>query len=260
MNFDWAEFASNAAAAAIGAVAAFVFAIWLAKIENKRQARERLLETKRTNMIATMSAVDACAQNIEELINIKEQWTVNLSADANKVRQLIEIRDFEKLKIAAAELKVFFLEMQTASVPAMPASDKFAFALESVPQITMFVHRAASSVEQVNISIKSRNEMVRRWADVGRVAVSNSDIHYFFTMLYSFSDAITSQVDDALFFNHLLHDQCYYMGLEMFSRPNFRHVVLTASKLAYMPAADHLRGFRNDVVTFGFPPVSLTSG
>ena len=251
-NLDWFGFWGQAVAAAIGALAAFLFALWQSRLQNERERRARQLEKREIDVLALKAAIDACSINIEELVNYKSQTLESLSDEASLMRELLERNaPIEEIAALAGGLPNFFQELPRGSFASIPTSDNFAFAIDDTPAITRYVHRASSSPNDLSAAVVVRNELTRRWAEVHRIGASGNDIRYFFSMLTSCAEAIVSHADDAIFFSTLLHDQCYLLGLEKFERPGFRCFHLAEEKLRFLVPDDYFSGYRDQLVTFG---------
>lgn len=260
MQDFWANFVANAGGAAIGAIAAFIFGIWLARIEFANERRERQNERRETDTLSLKAAIDSSWQNMEELLNLKGQIVVPL---LQEVAELQHVMQENAANPGAWGAKVTTLpsygkELQAPSFALTPSADRFGFAIDDAPAISSYLHRAASTVQNVSSSMHLRNELVRRFADTARGgSIKGSEMEYFFAMLNSYAQAIASNVDDALFFNHLLHDQSYYLGVEKFTRPTFRRVKFSPAKASLMPDEEYVPNFRKGMVTFGHPKTGL---
>lgn len=249
---DWFGFWGQAAAAAVGALAAFLFALWQSRLQNERERRGRQLEKRDVDVLALKSAIDASSQNLEELVNYKSQTLEALSNEALQMRNLLENEaSMPEVVALAATLRNFFQELPRGSFAEMPSSDKFAFAIDDAPAITKFIHRASSTPRDLSSAVDVRNDLTRRWADVHRTGATENDIRYFFTMLVSSAEAIVSHADDAIFFSTLLHDQCYFLGIEKFERPTFRSFRLDRQKVRFLMPDTYVVGYRGQLVTFG---------
>jgi hypothetical protein len=248
---DWFSFWGEAAAAAIGAAAAFGFTLWQARLQTAEERRARQLERRDIDLLTLKSAIDAAGQNLEELINLKSQMLVSLAAEAEALAAVLQTGNQKEIEATASRLPNFFQELPRGSFATIPASDRFAFAIDDAPAITKFVHRASSVPGSFSDAVDVRNALVRRWADVDRGGANGRDVMYFFTMLISAARAIVSHADDAIFFSTLLHDQCYFLGTEKFERPSFRSIRMRADKAQYLVSDDYVTGYRSQLVAFG---------
>lgn len=254
-ELDWFGFWGQVIASAIGAMAAFLFALWQSRLQNERERRLRQLEDRARDVLVLKSAIDASTQNLEELVNYKSQTIRALGDEAALLRNLFE-RDapVEEILDVAGTLPNFFQELPKGSFAEIPTSDHFAFAIDDAPAITKFVHRASSTPRELSSAVNMRNDLTRRWADVARRGPTENDIRYFLVMLVSATEAMVSHADDAIFFSTLLHDQCYFLGVEKFERPTFRSFRLDREKERFLVPEDYVASYRDQLVTFGRPP------
>lgn len=260
MQEFWSNFVANAGGGAVGALVAFIFGLRLAQFEFANERRQRQLDRREIDILSLKAAIDSSSQNLAELLSLKGQIVLPLLKDVEGLQQVMDAnKDDQGPWIAKlATLPDWGKEYQTPSFAATPSSDRFGFAIDDAPQITSYLHRAATTLQKVTSSIELRNELVRRFADTARGGpLKMGDADYLFTMLNSYARSFGSNVDDAIFFNHVLHDQCYYLGVEKFTRPSFRRIIFVPEKASLVPPDDYVPGIRKHLATFGRPKISL---
>ena len=153
---DWFGFWGQAVAAGIGSLAAFLFALWQGRLQNDRERRARQLEKRETDVLVLKAAIDASSVNLEELINYKSQTLASLNGEALGMRDLIQASAAVEDMIALAEtFPNFFQELPRGSFSELPSSERFAFAIDDVPAVTKFVHRATSTPQNLRARTES---------------------------------------------------------------------------------------------------------
>src|SRR4051812_25073003 len=90
MTFDnvfWQLVVSNAAGAGIGALAAFLFTIWITRLQARRDIERQDREERARNLAALRRVIDSCMQTMEETTNWKRQIIVALKAETEEIRK-----------------------------------------------------------------------------------------------------------------------------------------------------------------------------
>lgn len=252
--FDWEGLALSGLAAFIGAAAAFIFAIWLWRMQRAEEHRRALLTRRATDLLALRSTISICMQNLEETLNFKQQVGVAMTAEGRLLQQLLDGQpSVPKLLQGIQSHETYFKIFDPVAFAELPKVDQFLFLADDLPYIISFLHRAAKSQEALNGFMRLRNALADEWSRKAKPDLEVREVAYLMTMLISHSGALAEAIEDALFFHLLLSDQCYFVGLEKFVRPTFPYFTFGTAHAALLPPDDWVRSYRERMVTYGRP-------
>lgn len=263
-EFEIGQFALGIAETAIGAALGFGLGLVGFHYQQKRQKEAEEEEQDNAVWDALNRLLYATSLNIETLANIKIQSVNNLAPEAHKMTITLSSlpdRDsrnkpleVEKITELSRELDYFYKTIPTLSIMELPEYKEYSKVIHKMPGLTTFIHRARTSIDDLNKQIIDRNRIVDAYvADfIDREDSFGSRVNfiYYNKMLNDWANSICITVDDSLAFHQLVIDQLhFYMRKHKKGRPSFEFTLLDSVK-EQMPSSMLFPALRSQVVEF----------
>lgn len=212
-GFDWLGFFVSVAQTTIGAVLGFLLGVAAFWLQSKSQdKRERQKDHEAT--IDALQRLLSCAWlNLEALAMIKIQLLDDLRPEIEDMRKRVEAAYADDKAIARlveiqGKTRYFYKGMPELSVMPAPTFEELSPVFEVMPALTTFVHRAMSSMHDLNDRISARNVLITEHArENGGDGLSSIRLLYFSAMLTDEGRNLYEIAENAMAFFQLVRDQ-----------------------------------------------------
>lgn len=261
--FAWVDFWAGLAETAIGAFLGFVFALLAFHHQRRRERLAQERQIKETAFDALNRLVQASGMNFEALLNTKRQITNDLRPEVAAMTKVVadfdaaprdQRRDIVMTMGGLSESFTNFYKVLPELV-IMPAPDlrEMTALSEEMPALNTFVHRAMSTMYELNARIKERNELIGRHADeMTRDGGMRAErFGYYCAMLSGEGEYICDAVDFDLEFFKLVIDQINEYAGAYTTEGRFLTFELAKDAKDAMPV-EKFAELRNQLVSFPY--------
>jgi hypothetical protein len=204
---------------AIGSGIGFGLGILAFHYQQKRQAKVDANAVWKASLDALNRLTIVSVANIEALVNAKLHPIDAMCPEIDKMKTAsVDIYDtppvdrtdkLRQLKELSESLQHFYISLPRISVMPPPDPTEYSSLSNEMPALSLFVHRATGTMQDLNEQIVSRNSLIAEHAREGGIGegMSGERLMYFSGMLADQGVAICTHVDDALDFWRLVADQ-----------------------------------------------------
>ena len=247
---------------AIGSALGFVFGVGAFHYQQKWQSEKKEKDAWRASLDALNRLSAAGGANIEALAVVKMQFILTLRPEVERMKAATEAiynlppkdrnSKVKLLKELSESLVHFYVGVPKVSTMSSPNVGEYSLLSKDMPALTLFVHRAMSTMEEINELIKSRNTLISEHAREGGTGegMTSERLIFFSIMLSSQGEAICTQVDDALDFWRLVLDQLdAYMTVKAKGEHNIK-IKIVPEAIKMMPQKELFPWMREQIETF----------
>jgi hypothetical protein len=258
----WSEFWLGLAQTTIGSFLGFAFGIVAFYYQQRRHSKKEEKDDWRDALDALNRLSTAAGANIEALAITKLQFIKEMKPEVEKMKAAAkEVYDTPKvnwnekilrLKTLSESMFHFYISLPRISVMPPPDFDEYSLLSKEMPALTLFVHRATGTMDELNERIGARNTLIAEHAREGGTGagMTAERLLFFSSMLSSGGEAICEQVDYALDFWRLVLDQVKaYMTVKA-KGEFFLEYTLVPRAIDAMPTEELLPLMRSQLATF----------
>lgn len=249
-SWDWLGFAQDGLSTLIGAVLGFAFALLLAHFQQRSRDKVELKAQQRKQEAILGRAIQQCGINLETLINYKRQIVLDLQSDATKLSAQLAKGEFDQVLELVPTLEHLFHTAPKLLNAPLPSSTETSFLSDEVPMLSAYLARLEHSFTLVSDYIEQHNRFIYEHGRASGRGLTKEEHLYFWTMLNSGVNAISSCIEDCLFFADLTYDQLRYCTRKFYPDVTFR-VFLRPEDIELLPPKDYVSGYRMHLRDFG---------
>ncbi len=247
---------------AIGSGLGFVLGIGAFHYQQHRQSAKKSKEDWRSALDALNRLSTAAGANIEALANAKLQLINDLRPEVEKMKAASEevydtpppgrAEKIADLKALSASMRHFYMSLPRISVMSPPDYGEYSSLSQDMPALTLFVHRAVGTMEQLNEHLASRNAIIAEYAREGGTPPGMTDarLMYYSNMLAGAGEAICEHTDFALDFWRLVLDQVKAYMTAKAKGEHFLEYELVPKAVEAMPQEELFPLMREQLATF----------
>lgn len=262
-DFTWAGFATSVIETAIGAGLGFGLGLVAFHYQHKREKASEAEEAREAALDALNRVTQTAGLNIEALANLKLQIIGDLKPEVAKMKDALEAfynaggadrpALFQDMKDTSETLRSFYQSLSW--LPIMPAPDfrEFSLVAQEMPALTLYLHRAMSTMHEINDHIRERNSLIAGNALESANGMSVQRFVYYVSMLSGLGDYLCQSVDNDLEFFRLTMEQVdSYMKAKNKGASYVSFVLVNKAKEA-LPKEDLFPELRKQMTTFDEP-------
>lgn len=247
---------------ATGSIIAFALGLLAFRYQLDQQRKTEAQATMDTAVDALFRAAQSAAVNIETLANTKLHSVGNLAPDVETMKACVDAfyestgdtraAAFNTLKETSENAQSFYLTMPPLRVLEAPSIRELSLVVRQMPALTTFLHRAVSTLEDINELIEQRNSMIAAHAAENSNGMTMDRFVYFASTLAGQGGYICQSVDDDLAFFMLVKEQAEnYLG-DPQQDGKFIPYRLLPDLLNLLPDENRFPRLREQIVTFDY--------
>ncbi|WP_176454377.1 hypothetical protein [Sinorhizobium fredii] len=216
-DFTWGGFAISIVETAIGAALGFGLGLVAFHYQHRREKEAEAEEAREAALDALNRVTQTAGLNIEALANLKLQIIGDLKPEVEVMQKAVEAcfdasgvereAKFQEMKATSEALRSFYQSL--TPLPVMPAPDfrEFSLVAQKMPALTIYLHRAMSTMHEINEHIRERNTLIAGHALEGANGMTVERFIYYASMLSGIGDYLCKSVDNDLEFFRLSLEQ-----------------------------------------------------
>ncbi|MPY73100.1 MAG: hypothetical protein GEU87_02465 [Alphaproteobacteria bacterium] len=268
-DFTWASFGIGILETAIGAALGFGLGLVAFHYQHKREKDTEANEAREAALSALNRVTQTAGLNIEALANLKLQIIEDIKPEVATMKEAVEAwydadgaeREalFHEMRAISATLRSFY---QTFTpLPIMPAPDfrEFSLLTREMPVLTNYLHRAMSTMHEINEHIRERNSLVAGHAFENANGITAERFIYYSSMLSGLGEYLCQSVDNDLEFFRLTMEQVDRYMKANNEGANYLGFVLVDKAKQALPKENLFPALREQMVTFDKPTQTSSS-
>jgi enamine deaminase RidA (YjgF/YER057c/UK114 family) len=258
--FTWTSFGVSIFQTAIGSGLGFVLGLVAFHYQQKREKQAEAKEAKDDALDALTRVLQTAGLNIEALAVIKLQIINDLKPEVEEMKGFVETyfdgdqagrgKCFHEMKAASEEMRSFYKTF--TPLPIMPAPDfrEFSLVTHDMPALTTFLHRAMSTMHEINEQLRERNALISGHARDGAEGMTAERFVYYASMISGIGDYLCQSIDNDLEYFCLTMEQVEgYME----AKNNGKHLKFVIAEKAKdeLPKSELFPELRKQMAKFG---------
>lgn len=256
------EFWLGVAQTAIGSGLGFALGICAFHYQQHLQSKAQSKADWRQALDSLNRLSTAAGANIEALANAKLQLIDAMRPEIEKMKAASDDifntppvdrpAKLPALKELSESLQHFYMSLPQLSVLPPPDAGEYSTLSRDMPALSLFVHRAAGMMQELNERIVSRNSLIAEHAREGGTGagMSGERLMYYSSMLAGEGEAIYMHVDFALDFWKLVADQVKAYMSHKAKGEHFVEYQLVPKAIDALPKEELFPAMRAQLVTF----------
>lgn len=262
-SVTWSGFAIGVLQTAIGAALGLGFSLFTFHYQKKRERQERAQESEAAALDALNRAEQASGLNIEALALIKIQIAADLNPEVNRMKKLIDLYynsigsnkedAFHKMRSESEKLRHYYESSHLISIMPAPEFREFSLLSNQMPALTGFLHRAMSTMHELNYNISQRNSVISDYAREGQNGngLTSDRFVYYQSMISGYSEYICQSVDNNLEFFKLVREQINYYFVSRKNESSYVKYDIAEKAKQALPKDDIFPELRKRLEKFG---------